>query len=174
MSSLVTNAMRFAIERHGEQKRKYTGYPYWLHLAEVAGLVAAIPGATPEMIAAAWLHDVLEDTDATFDELLTLFGTEVARLVWGLTDVSRPEDGNRAHRKRLDREHVASGCAAIQSIKLADTVSNNASIATSDPAFAKVYLPEKRALIADLVLGDPYLRELASRMVAEAEKTLLM
>ena len=56
------------------------------------------------MRAAAWLHDVVEDTPATFEELEREFGPEVTRLVRELTEVSRsPSDGNRAARKAIDR-----------------------------------------------------------------------
>jgi (p)ppGpp synthase/HD superfamily hydrolase len=59
------------------------------------------------MIAAAWLHDVVEDTPVTLEDLHSEFGEGIAELVEALTDISRPEDGNRRKRKAIDREHLA-------------------------------------------------------------------
>jgi hypothetical protein len=72
--------------------------------------------------------------------------------VWFLTDISRPEDGNRAVRKAMDRAHVARGPKEVQVIKLADMISNGKDILTNDPSFAKVYIPELRALLDSLTL----------------------
>lgn len=67
-----------------------------------------------------------------------------------LTDVSRPEDGNRAARKKLDREHLAKATPEVKTIKLADLIHNTESIVAHDPKFAEVYLEEKRALLSVL------------------------
>jgi len=56
---------------------------------------------------AAWLHDTVEDTPCTLDDVRNMCGEEVAVLVEMLTDTSKPEDGNRAARKAIDREHTA-------------------------------------------------------------------
>jgi len=82
-----------------------------------------------------------------------------------LTDVSKPEDGNRAVRKARDREHTAAAPAEAQTIKLADLISNSRSIMAHDPAFAKTYLEEKRLLLAVMTKGDPGLHSEASRYV---------
>ena len=162
---LVMHAMNFAIKKHGDQKRKYTNTPYWLHPAEVAGIVGTVPGVTVEMIAASWLHDVVEDTDTSLVEIHSLFGSDVCRLVRGLTDVSRPEHGSRAIRKAMDRDHLAGGCWKIQTIKMADIISNTACIMACDEPFARVYIPEKRALLDALTLAHPTLRRLAASQV---------
>lgn len=172
MDRLVWRAMQFAIAAHGTQVRKYTGEPYWKHAAEVAGILSAASGVTSDMLAAAWLHDVIEDTDTTIEELKREFGGEVARLVRGVSDISRPEDGSRSRRKQIDREHVAAGCWMIQSIKLADSISNAGSVITHDLAFAKVYVPEKRALLGLLTKGDRHLLSLAWTIVKDAERHL--
>ena len=106
--TLVEQARAFSIEAHTRigQRRKYTQQPYSEHLASVARIVAAITD-DEEMIAAAWLHDVVEDTPATLYDVETAFGKEVALLVENLTDVSKPGDGNRATRKAIDRQHIA-------------------------------------------------------------------
>jgi (p)ppGpp synthase/HD superfamily hydrolase len=109
------------------------------------------------MIAAAWLHDTVEDTGVTIEVIRAEFGAEVAELVGWLTDVSRPEHGNRAHRKALDRAHSAMAPAEAQTVKLADLIANTRSIVAHDKAFAKTYLEEKRLLLAVMTKGDPTL-----------------
>ena len=162
---IVRKAQVYAMAAHAAvgQKRKYTGEPYIVHPAEVAKIVADVPGSTPEMVAAAWLHDVVEDTGCTFTDIHMNFGIDIATLVGWLTDVSKPEDGNRAVRKAIDREHSAAAPAEAQTVKLADLISNSRSIVQHDPAFAKTYLEEKRLMLEVMTKGDPTL-------MAEARK----
>lgn len=157
--NVVHKAQVFAIAAHAsvQQKRKYTGEPYIVHPAEVARIVAGVPGSTPDMVAAAWLHDVIEDTGCTFTDIHMNFGIDIATLVGWLTDVSKPEDGNRAVRKAIDREHSAAAPAEAQTVKLADLISNSRSIVQHDPAFAKTYLEEKRLMLEVMTKGDPTL-----------------
>jgi (p)ppGpp synthase/HD superfamily hydrolase len=166
---VVRKAQVYAMAAHAAvgQRRKYTNEPYIVHPAEVAKIVASVPGSTPDMVAAAWLHDVVEDTGVTIETVRAEFGAEVADLVAWLTDVSRPEDGNRAHRKARDREHTAAAPAEAQTIKLADLISNTRSIMAHDPKFAVTYLEEKRALLAVMTRGDATLMEIARRHVGE-------
>ena len=165
--NIVQKAQVYAMAAHASvgQKRKYTGEPYIVHPAEVARIVASVPGATEDMVAAAWLHDVVEDTGCTFTDIHMAFGIDIATLVGWLTDVSQPHDGNRAHRKAIDREHTAQAPAEAQTIKLADLISNSRSIMEHDPAFAKTYLEEKRMLLEVMTKGDPGLHAEASKFV---------
>ena len=157
-------AALFARNAHGTQKREYTGEPYIIHPAEVAMIVATVPH-TEAMLAASWLHDVAEDTGVTIGEIADRFGEEIAWLVDDLTDVSRPEDGNRAARKAIDLAHTAKACPQAKTIKLADLISNTAHIVDNDPGFARVYLPEKAALLEVLKEGDRVLWARAKEMV---------
>ena len=98
----VERARLFATAAHSAvgQVRKYTGKPYICHPEHVLEILCEyIPEATVDMCAAALLHDVVEDTEITIDLIRENFGEIVANLVKELTDVSRPEDGNRATRK---------------------------------------------------------------------------
>ncbi len=160
---LVERAEAFAIAAHEAvgQKRKYTGEPYWHHAQQVAGLVASVVPNDYDMLAAAFLHDVVEDTAITLDTIEMMFGPGVRELVFWLTNVSRPEHGNRAVRTTLDREHIAQAPARAQTIKLADLIDNTATIVQHDPDFAKVYLEEKRLLLDVLVRGDVTLMAMA-------------
>jgi (p)ppGpp synthase/HD superfamily hydrolase len=167
---VVRKAQVYAMAAHAAvgQRRKYSGEPYIVHPAEVAKIVAGVPGSTPDMVAAAWLHDVVEDTGVTFTDIHMAFGIDIATLVGWLTDVSKPEDGNRAHRKAMDRAHTAEAPAEAQTIKLADLISNSKSIMQHDPAFARTYLEEKRLLLEVITKGDRDLHALAASYVMTA------
>jgi (p)ppGpp synthase/HD superfamily hydrolase len=162
--TMVERARVFATAAHAAvgQVRKYTFEPYIVHPAEVAKIVRNA-GGSEAMVAAAWLHDTVEDTGVTIETIRAEFGVEVAELVGWLTDVSRPEHGNRAHRKALDRAHSAAAPAEAQTVKLADLIANTRSIMAHDEAFAKTYLEEKRLLLAVMTKGD-------ARLMAEARK----
>jgi len=161
MESIVDRALAFATIAHGEQKRKYSGEPYIVHPIEVMEIVKTVPH-DEAMLAAALLHDVVEDTEVTLAEVRQAFGEDVASLVDDLTDVSKPEDGNRKTRKALDREHSAQSSPRAQTVKLADLISNSSDILENDPKFAKVYLAEKELLLKVLTQGDPTLHAKAS------------
>lgn len=170
MSRLINEASIFAKYHHEAvgQLRKYTGEPYIIHPARVALTVRSVPGATEEMIAAAWLHDTVEDTNATLADIERSFGVTVATYVEMLTDVSRPEDGNRAKRKEIDLAHTALACPQAKTIKLADLIDNMRSITKHDPKFALIYLPEKLALLDVLMDGDNGLWHMAHNMCLQA------
>ncbi|WP_019025297.1 MULTISPECIES: HD domain-containing protein [unclassified Thioalkalivibrio] len=157
-SNLERRARLFATEAHASAGniRKYTGAPYIEHPKAVAAIVRSVPH-TPEMLAAAWLHDTVEDTPTTLACLHSAFGSEVAQMVEMLTDVSRPVDGNRAQRKSLDRDHISRASPEAKTVKLADLLDNSQSILRHDPRFAVIYLQEKRALLGVLHEGDPAL-----------------
>jgi (p)ppGpp synthase/HD superfamily hydrolase len=164
MSRRYHRALAFCIAAHAAvgQKRKYTGEPYAVHPIEVSKLIEDhVIGATEEMLIAALLHDVVEDTSITIDLVAAQFGFIVASYVEQLTDVSRPQDGNRAARKALDCLHLADASPQAKTIKLADLISNSRSICQHDPEFSKVYLAEKRELLKVLGEGDPVLFKMA-------------
>ena len=126
-------AYHFAAVKHVQQRRKgEAAEPYLNHLTEVAELVAeATGGADPELIIAAVLHDTVEDTDTTLDELSRRFGPRVASLVAEVTD---DKTLPKAERKRLQIEHAAHASVGAKTIKLADKTSNLRSLAASPPA----------------------------------------
>lgn len=166
MDKQIVKAEMFATAAHAaiKQKRKYTGEDYIVHPREVAELVEKAGGSS-EMIQAAWLHDVVEDTGVEIEVIRAIFGEEVAMMVDGLTDKSRPEDGSRAIRKMIDRARLASQPPDIQTIKLADLCSNTKSIVEHDPKFAKVYLAEKASLLDVLKHGSPWLWNKANQQL---------
>ena len=163
-SELIARAEKFAYSAHASQKRKYTGDPYIVHPKAVAALVESVNG-TDEQIAAAWLHDTVEDTGATIETIGEMFGVAIALLVEQLTDVSKPSDGNRAARKAIDLAHTAKCSPEAATIKLADLIDNSHSIIERDPSFAKVYLGEKKRLLEILRHGDKGLWGMAHSIV---------
>jgi (p)ppGpp synthase/HD superfamily hydrolase len=172
---LVARARRYAERAHGaiDHRRKYSGRPYTEHLERVA---ARVQQATrdPAAVAAAWLHDVVEDTPSTHAEIEREFGPRVAALVLALTDVDA-SFGNRAARKAADRARLARAPAPAQTVKLADVMDNAEDIAQNDPHFARVFLREMEALLDVLTDGDPRLlaeaRALHARLARPRQRT---
>ena len=160
MENVVAKALDFATKAHGDQVRKYTGEPYTNHLVEVMNIVRTVK-SDDSMLAAALLHDTIEDTSVTEADIKKEFGDRIAQLVVELTDISKPEDGNRATRKAMDRDKLAKVSDDAQTIKLADLISNGKDIAINDPKFAKVFLNEKRQLLEVLDRGDSTLMKKA-------------
>jgi guanosine-3',5'-bis(diphosphate) 3'-pyrophosphohydrolase len=128
----VARALDFAARKHSKQRRKgEAGEPYVNHLAEVARLVAeATDGKDAVAVLAALLHDAIEDTPTTREELEAEFGRDVAQVVAEVTDdKSLP----KAERKRLQVESAPHKSARAKLIKIADKTSNLRSIAGSPP-----------------------------------------
>ena len=120
---LVCEAAEFAARRHTGQARKGRGNePYVNHLAEVANLLAAATeGKDAELVAAGWLHDTIEDTETTREELLQDFGRRVADLVAEVTDDMSLSKDQRRQRQIVEAPHKSPGAKLI---KIADKISN--------------------------------------------------
>jgi len=151
------------------QKRKYTNEPYIVHPRNVAYLIKIV-GGSDEMISAAFLHDVLEDVapkNQRFNEtqIRKLFGDKITNYVLWLTDNIPLDFGNRKQRKNYALERIASAPKEVKTIKLADLIDNSLTICEYDPNFAKVYMPEKRALLEVLKEGDKYLWDMANNIL---------
>jgi hypothetical protein len=170
---VVERARCFAEEAHGRigHRRKFSGVPYSEHLQAVVRLVAEVTD-DPETLAAAWLHDTVEDTPVTVKDIEEAFGPVLAELVMELTDVSRPGDGNRAVRKTIDLNHLASASPRAKSVKLADLIDNCKDICKHDPAFARVYVAEMNALLGVLKEGDRRLHLRASETMTDCAAAL--
>ena len=162
----ILSAAQFAAEKHADQKRK-GGEPFINHLIEVAHLVStAIPEPDANLVAAAFLHDTIEDTGVTAAELTERFGQDVTGLVLEVTDDKSlaPEV-----RKRLQIEHAPKLSVRAQTIKLADKISNLRSILFSPPPDwgyerKKQYFEGGRRVADGLLAPNPILK-------AEFEKT---
>lgn len=150
---ITSRALRFATKAHKGQVRKYTGQPYIHHPICVAGMCRTV-GLPDHAVAAAYLHDVVEDCDVTIEDITKEFGDRVAHMVSALTD---PTEGNRATRKQAVVDKLRNAHSDIQTIKLADLIDNSRSILEHDPSFAVQYMKEKRALLDVLNFGRPLL-----------------
>ena len=154
MSALVKDALTFATAAHAGVSRRWTGEPYITHPERVAAMLEPL-GFGPEVIAAALLHDVVEDTDATVATLAARFGPMVAALVSEVTKPVAP--GNRAARKAAYKAHLAGSSYAGASIKLADMLDNSSNVASHDAKFAALYFVEMRDNMTVLGHGHPAL-----------------
>ena len=128
----ILDAVAFAADRHRNQRRKGDeASPYVNHPIAVAHVLWHEGGVRDGVtIAAALLHDTVEDTDTTFEQLEERFGAEVAGVVREVTDdKSLP----KAERKRLQVQHAADASLPAQQVKLADKICNLRDIANSPP-----------------------------------------
>ncbi len=143
MTNQSPYAMRIAALLHKNQRRKYTNEPYFTHLAQVTGMVASVfagHAICDNAMCVAWLHDSMEDQGMTV-ERLKAYGFNDS-VILGIVALSDVEQGNRATRKRLSRERIWAAPSWVQTIKVADLISNFAGIAEHDPQFAKVFMEE--------------------------------
>ena len=170
---LYEGAFNFAHQKHINQKRKWNNEPYINHPIRVQQIMFEHMN-TSELYNAfdMWeeltismtclLHDTLEDTDTTYDELVDKFDSNVADLVNWLTNVSKLSDGNRKVRKQKDMEHILKAPIQAICIKLADVIDNckdiveneqeyNKYVSENDKStFAKKYLNEKKEFLNHL------------------------
>lgn len=162
---LVNDALMFAINSHGDQRRKYTGENYIVHPVGVAKIVETVDH-TPSMIAAALLHDVVEDCGVTIDEICDQFGPKIGMYVHYCTNVSEKKDGNRAFRKKMDADHFALGPAESQTIKVADMMFNVSSVVRYDQKFFhSKFKFEKQYMLNILTKADVTLLHQAQEML---------
>jgi guanosine-3',5'-bis(diphosphate) 3'-pyrophosphohydrolase len=141
---LVSQAAELAAHRHNGMARKgRCKEPYINHLAEVANLLAtATDGADAELVAAGWLHDAIEDTDTTREEIAQRFSERVASLVEECTDDMNLPKAERRRRQVMDAPKKSAGAKLI---KIADKVSNTGARIQTDPS------AEERDDLADYV-----------------------
>lgn len=169
----IVNATGFAAIRHAKQVRRYSGEPYVAHCMRVAEKLLSLESRFPvtdEMVMAAVLHDVVEDTDCTVEELHRRFGDTVAGYVAALS--IDPKAGNRRQRYRKYAEQLRAAPVEAQRIKICDLWDNISDIREYDPSFFRVY--QREALIlADALdkVGDDMREFLKSVLVNPASPT---
>lgn len=178
MRDLINDARLFATAAHGaiNQRRKYTGEPYINHPKRVADLISDYLAGDilyEYAIAAAWLHDVVEDTKVPIETINAEFGLGVGRLVADLTNVEASA-GNRRERFHLNLKRLENSHPAAASIKLADIIDNTSSIVTHDPKFGAVYLTEKVQVLDVLSHGDQELWKKAYNTIMTGRQALMV
>jgi len=169
-------ALRLAAEKHRDQRRKGAdASPYINHPIEVADLLARIGGVRDvELLAAAILHDTIEDTETSPEELERAFGPRVRGLVAEVTDdKSLP----KAERKQVQRDHAPHLSQDAKQIKLADKISNVREIGASPPdgwplERRREYIAWARSVVAGCRGANLELERYFDRVAAEAEAAL--
>lgn len=161
----VEHASVFAKAVHRKQIRKLSGDPYWFHLQRVAKTVEDY-NLGEYMICAAWLHDTIEDTGVTEEQLRATFPDEIVDLVVEMTDVVQKKDGNRAFRHKLKLARLATISDNGQTLKLADRIDNFDDYLKDDPDYLEaVYGPETEDLLKVLNRGDIRLQKLLGEKI---------
>jgi (p)ppGpp synthase/HD superfamily hydrolase len=173
---LVSDAYAFAAERHVRQRRKgVKEEPYINHLVEVAALVAAaIEGKDPNLTAAAVLHDTLEDTRTSFEELVKRFNRDVADLVAEVTD---DKTLPKQVRKDLQVADTPKKSSRAKIIKMADKISNLRSLVNSPPGNwseerKRIYLDWARQVVEGARGVNAWLEDVFDGAAAELEAEL--
>lgn len=167
----------FADEAHGEQMRKYTPERYIVHPVHVMEICSEYTDDIT-ILCAALLHDVLEDTATTEQEIETFLHTlldekqtqRVIRLTVELTDVYTKEAYphlNRRSRKSKEHERSALISGDAQTIKYADIISNSINITQHDKNFGPRFLMEIRSQLKKINKGNPQLYKLAKETVSK-------
>jgi len=130
--ALLLKALSFSAEKHRNQRRKdRDASPYINHPIAVANVIANVGGVTVAMtLVGAILHDTIEDTETTTEELERIFGRKIRLLVEEVTDDKALP---KAERKRLQIEHAPHLTAPAQLIKLADKICNIVDVTSSPP-----------------------------------------
>jgi guanosine-3',5'-bis(diphosphate) 3'-pyrophosphohydrolase len=177
--TVIQKARRFAKLAHGlvlnsqgelGQRRKGSHEPYTKHLSEVARLVVK-SGGDEAQIAAAWLHDVVEDTPVPLSQIRRVFGPDIAELVLELTDEFTKQNYpglNRRQRKAKELERLSQISDRAKTIKYADFVSNLDSVSVLGPHFSEVYTREVGEALSLMQGGDEGLRSAALAAVDHA------
>lgn len=117
----IKKAIRFAVKAHGEQMRKGTDFPYIEHPLHVGILLSKV-GMRDEVVIAGILHDTLEDTDTTEDDLRSEFGEEILRMIKSESEPDRTLPWNE--RKNHTVEHLRGAPGDVRMIALCDKLSN--------------------------------------------------
>lgn len=172
----ILEAARFSAEKHRDDRRKGDDEsPYINHPLEVAETIWRVGGVRDlDTIVAAILHDTVEDTDATAEEIGERFGAAVRALVEEVTD---DKELAKEERKRLQVEHAPHLSPGAKQIKIADKASNVRDVAHHPPAGwsheRKVrYLDWADEVVAGLRDASPRLAEHYDRVVREAREVL--
>ena len=163
--SLWHDAAGLCARAHEHQFRKDGRTPYAAHPARVALIIATVFGCTDEdVLAAAFLHDVIEDADVDYDDILERFGPDVADLCAAMTKDMRLVEEKR---EPAYDEQLAAAAWQARLIKLAD-VFDNLCDAMNDPSRRKLLGKADRALA--LTAGDPELGKARAQLTALADR----
>ncbi|MCG2793948.1 MAG: RelA/SpoT family protein [Weeksellaceae bacterium] len=150
-NKLIRKAFDIALDAHKDQRRK-TGEPYIYHPIEVAKIVANEVGLGATSIACALLHDVVEDSEYTYEDLLKIFGKTIADIVSGLTKISAMNQQNISVQSENYRKLLLtlSEDFRVILIKIADRLHNMRTLESMHPAKQKKIASETAYIYAPL------------------------
>lgn len=182
MDDILEKIKQFADDAHGNQKRKYTPERYIVHPIRVMKICREYTHELP-LLAAALLHDVLEDTPTTQNQikqyLVTLMNVNQAnytlKLVVELTDVYVKDNypkWNRRKRKAEEADRIEKTSADSQTVKYADILDNCIEIINYDTDFAKVFLHECKNILKKIPKGNQQLYERVVKTVDQCIKQM--
>ncbi len=145
-TTLFDRAATFAIEAHRSTERRGKGFPYIIHPMEAATIVATIT-SDPEVLAAAILHDTVEDTNVTVEQIESLFGPRVARMV---NTETADKSLSWRERRQLQMERFAAADRDSQIVAIGDKLSNLRAIAIDyrsmgDALWSRFHAPDGKA-----------------------------
>lgn len=166
MDSMRYKALDFAVRKHAGQFRRSTKVPYVTHCIEVARKVEPVLGST-DTFCIALLHDTLEDTDTSYDEIVTEFNLLVADGVRWLTNYKADQFRNRTERKRADASRLAKSPWEVQTIKCADMLHNLSDMRETDAEFLPRYTSDCEMILSHLRLCDLGLRGQLLALIGE-------
>jgi GTP diphosphokinase / guanosine-3',5'-bis(diphosphate) 3'-diphosphatase len=162
-------AMTLAMEVHKDQTCRWTGLPYASHLAEVAGLVAAVdfPSMREAMIMTAWLHDSVEDhpEKISLAQIRDQFSFHTEEGVMLLTRKEKWKGLPKKEREDLYNKQLASAPGWVQTIKVADIISNCSSVMDHDPEYGPRYIWSKVDTMNHLAKANPMIRMTATKLL---------
>lgn len=168
--NVILEAAKVARNAHAGQARKWTDRPYIDHPMRVAGRVSLLPEVIAEEVAAAWLHDVIEDCDPKWSDVIQQsFSERVFSLVTELTNPSKAHPKlSRKDRKSYDRQHYQTASRWAKIIKLVDRIDNLRDMAGAENGFKSLYLQES-ILLANVLLDytDPVNKGLYLELMRE-------
>ena len=166
---LIRKAGHFARHAHRGQQRKYRGSPYSHHPFRVARAVARHEIGSRITVAAALLHDTIEDTGVREGDLRRKFGDEITDLVVELTKPLYPNSLSRAKRFEHELKRLATISRRAKIIKLLDRMDNVRESAQVEDSFTEIYLGESKALARELHDADPKVGTKLKRLIEACE-----
>ena len=174
-SALILRATKFAALKHRDQRRKdHASSPYIIHPVTVANELTQAGVTDPEVIAAALLHDTLEDTETTPEELTEQFGERVCSMVKELTD---DKDLDKQLRKQLQIEHAPDLSTGAALVKICDKIANVTDVIHSPPPDWSIerrtqYLDWAAAVVAGCRTDNEQLKQQFSDLLEAGYKTI--
>ena len=169
MPTMLDDAVLFANKAHFGQRWNGTHLPNFAHCVDVMNLVSLVEPRNETVLAAAVLHETLEKTKTTPQEIALLFGGDVLRIVLTLSNLDAQTGSARSD---LARKRLAEAPADVQTVKLADLISTTPKALMADRNAAITYLADKAALLSLMNKGNGTLHNQAAQLLNSSKTQL--